>query len=131
MITGSCHCGKVTWTYKGDPGAATACNCTICRRYGTLWIYGWVGEEITTSGDTGKYVWGDRDIGFHHCPTCSCITWWRGEKPHKDGRTRIAVNTRMANDPAMVADLPIRHFDGFDSWEDQPDDGKHVRDMWF
>ena len=131
MIEGTCHCGKVHWTYVSDPETATACNCTVCRRFGSLWIYGWVGEEITTSGDTVAYVRDDgEDIGFHHCPTCGCVTWWKGMKPHKDGRTRIAVNTRMADDPKTVADLPVRHFDGLESWEDLPNDGKCVADLW-
>ena len=28
------------------PDAATACNCTACRRYGTLWAYGYEEEGI-------------------------------------------------------------------------------------
>ncbi|MDE2462228.1 MAG: GFA family protein, partial [Alphaproteobacteria bacterium] len=36
MLTGTCHCGAAHWTFEGDPGAITACNCTLCRRYGAL-----------------------------------------------------------------------------------------------
>ena len=43
---------------------------------------------------------------------------------------RIAVNLRLA-DPKLVADVPIDHFDGFDSWQDLPRDGRCVRDYWF
>ena len=131
MTTGSCHCGKIHWTFEGDPGDATACNCTICRRYGTLWTYDWDGERIKTDGKTDFYAWGDREIGFHRCPDCGCICWWRGMAPDPDGRTRIAVNLRLADNPAQVAKLPIRHFDGLDSWKDLPDDGRCVQDMWF
>ena len=38
MIEGSCHGGKVRLTFEGVPESATACNCMICRRYGTLWV---------------------------------------------------------------------------------------------
>lgn len=131
MISGSCHCGKVHWTFTGDPGSATACNCTICRRYGTLWAYDWDGERIKTAGKTQAYIWGDRELGFYRCPDCGCVAWWRGLKPHSDGRTRIAVNLRLADDPKAVADLPIRHFDGLDSWADLPIDDRCVRDLWF
>lgn len=131
MLTGSCHCGKVHWTFDGDPGTATACNCTICRRYGALWIYDWVDERITTTGDTEIYIRGDREIGFHHCPDCGCVTWWRGLVPQPDGRTRIAVNIRLADDPDVVGTLPIRHFDGLTRFEDLPDDGRKVADLWF
>jgi hypothetical protein len=46
------------------------------------------------------------------------------------GRTRIAVNVRLAP-PEAVADLPIDHFDGLDTYDDLPRDGRCVRDMWF
>ena len=28
------HCGVLHWSFEGDPGSVTACNCTLCRRYG-------------------------------------------------------------------------------------------------
>ena len=130
MLTGSCHCGQVRWTYDGDPGGATACNCTICRRYGVLWIYGHEGEEIALSGPTRKYLWGDRELEFHFCPDCGCVAAWRGVEPGKDGRRRIAVNVRLS-EPDTVADLPIDHFEGLVSFTDLPRDGRCVSDMWF
>lgn len=130
MIEGTCHCGSVRWSFEGDPGSATACNCTICRRYGVLWAYGWDGHGVETSGETLTYVRGEGGIGFHFCPRCGCVTWWRGVRPRPDGRTRIAVNLRMA-DPEAVADLPVRHFDGLDRFEELPVDGRRVHDLWF
>ena len=130
MLTGSCHCGKVHWTFDGDPGSATACNCTICRRYGVLWIYDYEGEKITLTGPTTAYLWGPKTIGFHFCPDCGCVACWRGVKPGKDGRRRIAVNVRLSQ-PETVAHLPIRHFEGLVSWKDLPDDGRCVSDLWF
>ena len=50
MIQGSCHCGTVKWRFEGMPESATACNCTICRRYGGLWIYGYEGQNVDISG---------------------------------------------------------------------------------
>ncbi len=131
MITGSCHCGAVTWKFDGMPTDATACNCTVCRRYGSLWAYDWVDGLITTSGETAIYMRGDHDIEFHFCPTCSCTTWWRGHRPHPDNRTRIAVNLRLADDPDQVAPIPMRHFDGLTHWQDTTKIGETVADMWF
>jgi hypothetical protein len=130
MIEGTCHCGNVRWSFEGDPGSATACNCTICRRYGALWAYGWDGHGVETSGDPLTYVRSEGGIGFHFCQRCGCVTWWRGMRPRPNGRTRIAVNLRMA-DPDAVADLPVKRFDGFDRFEGLPDDGRRVRDLWF
>ena len=46
MLKGSCLCGAVSWTFDGMPDSATACNCTACRRYGTLWAYDYEDERI-------------------------------------------------------------------------------------
>ena len=129
MIEGSCACGALTWRFEGVPEAATACNCTACRRYGALWAYDHEGEGIHVSGPTTAYVRGD-SLGFHFCPTCGCMAYWRGLQPNAQGQRRIAVNLRLA-DPQRVADVPIDHFDGLASWEDLPRDGRCVRDYWF
>ena len=46
MLHGTCHCGSVTWQFDGMPESVTACNCTVCRRYGTLWAYDFENEGI-------------------------------------------------------------------------------------
>jgi hypothetical protein len=130
MIQGSCHCGAVRWTFEGVPDGATACNCTICRRYGVLWAYDFEDEEIRVAGPTSVYVRGDQ-IGFHFCPTCGCLAYWRGLKAREDGRRRIAVNLRLADEPEAVAEIPVDHFDGLDKWQDLPRDGRCVADYWF
>lgn len=129
MIEGTCACGALSWRFEGVPEGATACNCTACRRYGALWAYDHEGEGIHVSGPTTAYVRGD-SLGFHFCPTCGCMAYWRGLQPNAQGQRRIAVNLRLA-DPQRVADVPIDHFDGLASWEDLPRDGRCVRDYWF
>lgn len=128
MITGSCHCGRVHWRFEGVPDGATACNCTICRRPGALWIYGYKGHEISVSGPTKAYV--RQHLAFHFCPECGCVVSWRANDVGDDGRCRIAVNVRLA-EPAAVAEIPIDHFDGLDAFKDLPRDGKRVSDYWF
>lgn len=130
MIQGSCHCGKVQWRFEGEPESATACNCTVCRRYGVLWAYDYEGEGISVTGETSVYVRG-QSIGFHFCPTCGCVAYWRALELDEDGRRRIAVNVRLAEEPEAVAHLPIEHFDGLDTFEDLGQDGRCVRDYWF
>ncbi|HEX6610462.1 MAG TPA: GFA family protein, partial [Hyphomicrobiaceae bacterium] len=41
------------------------------------------------------------------------------------------VNLRLAEDPAAIAALPIDHFDGLDTFDDLPRDGRCVSHMWF
>lgn len=130
MIEGSCHCGKVRWSFDGEPDSATACNCTVCRRYGALWIYGFDGENVTLRGPTQIYSWGERNLGFHFCPECGCVAAWRGIKRRPDGRRRMGVNVRLA-DPKAVGSIPIDHFDGLESWKDMGRDGRTVAHMLF
>ena len=130
MIEGSCHCGKVRWRFEGEPDGATACNCTVCRRYGALWIYGFEGEGVELAGPTQVYTRGEGVLGFHFCPECGCVAAWRGIKPRPDGRRRMGVNVRMA-EPETVAAISIDHFDGLENWKDLGRDGRSVAHMWF
>jgi hypothetical protein len=129
LIQGSCHCGATQWQYEGLPEGATACNCTVCRRYGVLWAYDYEGEGIKVTGATQLYTRG-KAIEFHFCAVCGCVVFWRGQNIDKQGRRRIAVNLRLA-EPDAVAKIPIDHFDGLNTFEDLPRDGRCVADYWF
>jgi hypothetical protein len=130
MIEGSCHCGRVTWRLEGEPESATACNCTACRRYGALWAYGHEGEDIWVHGETHPYSRASQpSLGFHFCPRCGCVAYWRALTPY-EGRRRIAVNLRLA-EPEAVSAIPIQRFDGLGGWRDLPRDGRCVVDMWY
>ena len=130
MIEGSCHCGAVRWSFEGVPDFATACNCTVCRRYGVLWAYDYENEGIRVSGPTQAYARGNRNFEFHFCLNCGCVAYWRASAPGEDDRRRIAVNLRLA-EPEVVGSIIVDHFDGLDSWKDLPRDGRCVGDMWF
>ena len=133
MLNGTCHCGALNWSLDGDPGSITACNCTLCRRYGALWAYDYEGGRIRIWGPSCVYTRlgkADPALEIHFCPTCGCVLCWRGLRLEKDGRRRMAVNLRLAP-PEAVADLPIDHFDGMDTFDDLPSDGRCVRDLWF
>ncbi|WP_439815018.1 GFA family protein [Zavarzinia sp. CC-PAN008] len=132
-LKGTCHCGACAWTLDGDPGPITACNCTLCRRYGALWAYDFAGERIHLSGPTRSYTRAEKPnpvLEILFCPACACVLAWRGLRLEPDGRRRMAVNVRLSA-PEATAHLPIDHFDGLDTFEDLPRDGRCVRDMWF
>lgn len=132
MLKGTCHCEATHWTLEGDPGPATACNCTLCRRYGALWAYDYEDGRIRISEGTVSYTRRKADpaLEIRFCPTCGCVLCWRGLRLEPDGRRRIAVNLRLAP-PEEVAHLSIDHFDGLETFDDLPRDGRCVRDMWF
>ncbi|TIS76786.1 MAG: GFA family protein, partial [Mesorhizobium sp.] len=82
----------------------TACNCTLCRRYGTLWAYDYVDERIRIAGPTSSYrrvEVAEPALEILFCPKCACVLAWRGLLPGSSGRTRIAVNVRLAPPEAV------------------------------
>nr|WP_315489268.1 GFA family protein [uncultured Rhodoferax sp.] len=131
MLHGTCHCGAVSWdwTHNTLPEGATACNCTVCRRYGVLWIYDFEGQGIHVAGPTKAYIRGN-SVEFHFCTTCGCVAFWRAQQLPPEGQRRIAVNLRLT-EPEPIASIPIDHFDGLDRFDDLPRDGRCVADMWF
>jgi hypothetical protein len=132
VLSGACHSGAARWTMRGDPGSITACNRTLCRRYGALWAYDYENERITLEGPTGAYCRpgkADPALEIVFCPTCAGVVAWRGLRVGAGGRRRMAVNVRLA-EPDAVAGLVIDHFDGLDGFEDLPSTGKCVKDLW-
>ena len=122
MIQGSCHCGAVRFEIGEHRGWLTECNCSVCRRYATLWLHSDV-SRVTLECEpdaTIAYVWGDKTLALHSCRTCGCTTHWISIDA--DEPDSMAVNCRMA-DPAEIAELPIRQFDGAKTWRyiDAPD----------
>ncbi len=115
-IEGICHCGKVGFEITQEPRWLTDCNCTICRRLGTLW--GHIESDAFTQTGDGKtisYVHGDKTLAIHTCEVCGCTTHW--ENLHTDPQyTHMAVNFRMC-EPEIISQYRIRKFDGFETWE--------------
>jgi len=115
MLKGSCHCGDVRVEIPTRPETATLCNCSICRRLGTLWAYYPVGTVriVGHPERTDEFVWGDRTLRAVRCRRCGCVTHWEPLEPAADGH--MAVNIRNF-DPAEFDELRIRRFDGAVSW---------------
>jgi len=116
MLVGTCHCGAVKITLPATPEKATSCNCSICRRTGAIWVYYDFGTvEVTGHPQhTHEYVHGDKTLRLIRCATCGCITHW--EPIDRKLGARHGVNLRNF-DPALVASVRVRHFDGADTWE--------------
>ena len=88
--------------------------------------------RVSTSGKLTAYTRGPGSpLAFNFCRTCGSVVSWRGLSTDADGRTRIAVNLRLAEQPDAVADVPLQCFDGLHSFDDLPRDGRRVRDVWF
>jgi hypothetical protein len=111
MITTTCHCGAVTIEIPRAPETLTNCDCSICRRYGTLWAYYTPDEVRVTAkpGATSAYAWGRKTLQFVRCTTCGCVTHW---EPIVPGRgSRMGVNARNF-EPAQLGQVRMRRLDG-------------------
>lgn len=116
MPTATCHCGAITITIPSLPEKATSCNCSICRRYATIWGYFDYGAiNITGHPEhTESYMWGDKTLRFVRCLTCGCVTHW--ERLNATPESRCGVNLRNL-DPQLMEKIKIRRLDGADTWK--------------
>ncbi|SEJ18205.1 Uncharacterized conserved protein [Frateuria terrea] len=115
-MSGSCHCGAIRLSLPAAPETATSCNCSLCRRTGGIWAYYELGS-VSIQGhpeNTESYVWGDRSLSNFRCKTCGIATHWEPIRPEPGARH--GVNLRNF-EPALVAAVPARRFDGADTWE--------------
>ena len=104
-----CHCNNVIIEVD-KPKQITECNCSICSRYMSLWGYYGIEElkiEIGAFG-TDVYSWGGQGLDFIRCSNCGCVTHYQTKEGQPD--PRVAVNFGLAR--PLVADLPIRYFNG-------------------
>ena len=98
-VVARCHCGAVTLTLGAPPTQITHCNCSLCRSYGVLWAYYAKADvQIDAGTPTQSYAWNGKNVDFHRCANCGCIThWW----PRKDSRNRVGINARLL-DPRLI-----------------------------
>ena len=115
MHTGSCHCGAVRITLPSTPLTATQCNCSRCRRIGGPWVYFEFGSVVIDADPdaTSAYVCGDRTLRSIFCKTCGCVTHWEPLPPVIGSRHGVNLGNF---DPQLIASVPVRKFDGADTW---------------
>ncbi len=110
-ITTSCHCNNITLQVSELKETITQCNCSICRRLAAKWMYFKADEVqiVSKTKESKAYEWGDKDISFHHCPICGCVTHYVGTPD--SGLNRIAINANLL-EPKLTEYLTIRRFNG-------------------
>ena len=116
MLTATCHCGAVRLEVPRKPRRLTSCNCSICRRYGTLWAY-YKFQDVTVHAGPGalaSYSWGDKGLKFVWCTTCGCVTHWEPVQVRED--SRMGVNARNL-EPVTIANVRVRRLDGASTWK--------------
>ena len=113
-VDGACLCGAVRVTVARRPSRVTQCNCSVCRRYGTLWAY-YRRKAVRITAPRGgleHFSRRPRGLRFVRCATCGCVVSWEWKRGPE---ARMAVNARLL-DHAAIADVPISVLDGDQSW---------------
>lgn len=109
-ITGSCHCGALSFSCDIEPVEAVTCNCSICRRKASV-LHFVDPHQVRLTADPaahGIYRFHRQIIAHHFCKTCGIGLW--GEVTLPDGTRKFALNLRAGDVP--FAHLPTTEFDG-------------------
>ena len=109
--TGSCHCGGIKFEVEGDFREALACNCSICKRKGSL--LGFVPQDklkmLTPKERMSTYTFNKHIIRHHFCPTCGMHPY--AEHTDADGNRSAYINIRCLED-VDITSIPVQAFDG-------------------
>jgi hypothetical protein len=114
-IQGTCLCKTVQVGATRRPRQVTQCNCSVCRRYGTLWAYYRRSAVSIIAPRTKLASFSSLTDGlkFVRCVSCGCVICW--DSPRKGPDQRMGVNTRLF-DHALMANVPIKILDGDGPW---------------
>jgi hypothetical protein len=82
----------VTIEVPSAPEWLGSCNCSFCRKTGSLMAYYPDDGGVRITGETVAYIWGDRMISQHHCPACGSFTDWRSTG---ESYGKVGVNARL------------------------------------
>ena len=109
---GSCHCGRIAFTLEGEIGAVIDCNCSLCRRRGSLLAFFPRSALVlqTPDADIATYTFNSHAIRHRFCAHCGCAPFGEGTNP-KTGEATVAVNVRCLPD-VDLASLKVMPFDG-------------------
>jgi hypothetical protein len=109
--TGGCHCGGIKFEVEGDFREALACNCSMCKRKGSL--LGFVPQEklklLTPKERMSTYTFNKHVIRHHFCPTCGIHPL--AEAKDRSGKPTAAINLRCLEGLDLDS-LKVKHFDG-------------------
>ena len=106
LITGSCHCGNISFVMRWEPEPreipARACTCSFCGKHGGLWTSCPAGSLDVTVRDPSlesRYVFGTKTAQFHICSRCGVAPVVTSRI---DGRLYAVVNVNAFNDVDAV-----------------------------
>jgi hypothetical protein len=111
MHTGSCHCGEVRFRVEVDLSNPITCNCSYCRRRGSILAFTPASNfELEEGRDRlTEYRFNTNRIQHLFCSRCGMESLARAAGP--DGTPMVAVNVRCLDDVDLDG-LKTTEFDG-------------------
>jgi len=109
--TGGCQCGKVRYEAQADIVEVINCNCSRCRRLGSLLSAVAMADFKLLSGEDEltDYQFNNRTIHHPFCKTCGIQSYAYGKGP--GGRDMVMLNVRCLDD-VELGQFKVRNFDG-------------------
>ena len=111
-MRGSCHCGRIAYSLDAEPTEAIECNCSICRRRGSV-LAAFTPDKFhleTSRDDIAVYTFGQ---ACHPPPVLQDLrvrAVRRGDGPRRRGDGR--GQSRAAPKTLDLSTIRITPFDG-------------------
>jgi hypothetical protein len=117
VITGSCHCGNVSFTLEWRPAPARiparACGCGFCVKHGGVWTScpeGRLRVKVRDATRIREYQFGTRTADFQVCTACGVVPLVTSRI---DGRLYAVVSVNSFDDfDATLLERTPSSFDG-------------------
>jgi hypothetical protein len=108
---GSCHCGRIAFEVEADFTQAVDCNCSLCRRRGSLLAFAPRDRlKLKTPVEAlSTYKFNRHVIDHHFCSTCGIAPF--AEADMKEGAKGAMINLRCLPD-FDLGSVEIVRYDG-------------------
>ena len=109
--TGGCQCGAVRYEVSADIGEVISCNCSRCRRLGSLLAAASASDFKLIAGDGAMTDFQFNKHVIHHpfCATCGIQSYAYGKGP--GGKDMVMINVRCL-DGVDADQFAVKKFDG-------------------
>ena len=109
--TGGCQCGKVRYEAQANIDEVITCNCSRCRKVGSLLSAVAMADFKLLSGENAitDYQFNKRTIHHPFCATCGIQSYAYGKGP--GGKDMVMLNVRCL-DGVDISKLSPKPFDG-------------------
>jgi hypothetical protein len=109
--TGGCQCGAVKYEVETEIAQVISCNCSRCRRVGSLLAFAPKSAFKLTAGEDAAtvYLFNKHVINHLFCSTCGIQSYSHGAGP--DGSEMVAINVRCL-DGVDLEQFEVMKYDG-------------------